>query len=391
MVWTIYSDGHLIHTSQVGYGTEGYFVKSPKIKKTQNEADSLSFSIPFTNINYDKISILGSTITVLKTSSKGETKCIFLGRPTSETVNNDLSKNIECEGAYAFLNDVIIPKQTFYDYTPGRMFNKLEEYYNKKQEYNKARKIGLSYDHLSTASQNFKYNFNTMKNAFENLMSGRKMHMYQYNTKDSSLPSGYYPHIRYKEDYNEAKENGPMILFGENLVDYTRSMNMKRYATAVLPLGKTNKKWPFGYVDIAGDIVKGESKEKRAERMVYVTKNEEALNKYGLIEVVKYWRGQKSSESLLKKAKRWLEKTQFEDLSFSITAVDIYDLNTKNGIEEYQASNDEIEILDRVRVISPPHALDTYLAVTSIEYDLENPGDTSYTFGNRTAFVEPDD
>lgn len=390
MVWTIYCDGYLIHTSQVGYGTEGYFVKSPKIKKTQNEADSLSFSIPYTNINYDKISILGSTITVLKTSTKGETKCIFLGRPTSETVNNDLSKNIECEGAYAFLNDIIIPKDTFNNYTPGSMFNYLEQYYNNNQK-SEARKIGLSYDHLSTARQNFKYNFNTMKNAFENLMSGRKMHMYQYNTKDSSLPCGYYPHIRYNEDYNPAKENGPMILFGENLIDYTRSMNMKRYATAVLPLGKTNKKWPFGYVDIAGDIVNGESKEERAERMVYVTKNKEALNKYGIIEVVKYWRGLTSPASLKRKAKNWLEKTQFEDLSFSITAVDIYDLNTKNGIEQYQASNDEIELLDRVRVISPPHALDTYLAVTSIEYDLENPGDTSYTFGNRTAFVEPDD
>lgn len=95
------------------------------------EAGSFDFTFPRNHIFIDSIVPYGSTIEVFEDSES-----IFYGRPLPATVDVFRQKRIHCEGALAFLNDVICPVEApglNSAMDDGQYFRYLINYYNSQQ------------------------------------------------------------------------------------------------------------------------------------------------------------------------------------------------------------------------------------------------------------------
>lgn len=77
---------------------------SPKAVCGLSDAGSFDFVMPRGHVFYNNIVPYGSTIEVFE-----DGKSIFYGRPTLPKLDFYNSKQVHCEGALAFLNDVVVP------------------------------------------------------------------------------------------------------------------------------------------------------------------------------------------------------------------------------------------------------------------------------------------
>lgn len=98
----------------------------------------------------------------------------------------------------------------------------------------------------------------------------------------------------------------------------------------------------------------------------------DAVNKYGLITQVVNFDIDDNLTALMTQAKATLANAQKEIESFDISAVDLRLLGY---------SVDKIEVGDLVQIVSIPHGIDTPYQCTAIEYDLDEPGNTTYSLG----------
>ena len=97
-----------------------------------------------------------------------------------------------------------------------------------------------------------------------------------------------------------------------------------------------------------------------------------ALDTYGWIEKKMEWPDDDSANTLYEHAIDYLTNGQFDKLSIELTAVDLQLL----GINA-----DSLNVLDNVRVVSPPHGIDKIMPITSISVPLDKPETTKYTIG----------
>lgn len=94
-------------------GHYGYNIYDIQLKKQVNHADSLTFTIPREHpeyVNFNQSRSLGITVGL---RADGSNQFIFFGRCVSVDKGVDYQKKITCEGAMAFLNDVMLRPGTF--------------------------------------------------------------------------------------------------------------------------------------------------------------------------------------------------------------------------------------------------------------------------------------
>lgn len=88
----------------------------------------------------------------------------------------------------------------------------------------------------------------------------------------------------------------------------------------------------------------------------------QAVKEFGWIEKVVNWDDITTPSRLLSKAKKYLSDTQFSETTIELSAVDLNYLDI---------SYEEINLLDKIRVISPFHGMDRYFPVTKLEIPLD--------------------
>lgn len=99
---------------------------NPKVNLAADEAGSFDFTIPKKHVFYDAIIPYGSTIAV-----KEDDSIIFVGRPLPPRIDIWGQKTFHCEGAFAFLNDIVLPHQEVPDQiTAADYFDNTLTYYN---------------------------------------------------------------------------------------------------------------------------------------------------------------------------------------------------------------------------------------------------------------------
>ena len=99
---------------------------NPKVYLAADEAGSFDFTMPKNHIFYDAIIPYGSTIAV-----KEDDSIIFIGRPLPPTIDTWGQKTFHCEGALAFLNDVVLYHQEAVNpITAEEYFDNTLTYYN---------------------------------------------------------------------------------------------------------------------------------------------------------------------------------------------------------------------------------------------------------------------
>lgn len=328
------------------------------------KAGALEFGLPPSNERYGTLQQLKS---LTRVELDGEE--IFRGRVLSRerSFNNLLATY--CEGDLAYLIDSV-QRPEKYTGTAHALFPKIIAAHNAMVEADKRFTVGnitvpdraivlagQSDDVESLETDAFNY-----KQIVLNSITDEWMTTYDY-LKTSLLDyCGGYLRTRkvgsivyidwIAEYYDTASQE---IELGINMLDLTEEISVEDLFTVLIPLGDDN---------LTIESVNNGSKE---------LVDSAAVAKYGRIVKTHVFSNVTSAATLLENGQRYLADKTSSQTTLTVKAVDMHFLDP---------TVKAIHLGDRVRVYSEPHGLSSYLVCTKIEYDLANPANNTYTFGN---------
>ena len=344
-MYAIYSDNELLYAPDMA--NLGYIVTDAQLTTEINKAGSLEFTIPVTNPNYNAYSKLKSVIRLEQDGVE-----IWRGRVLDDTKDTDLNKDVMCEGELAFLNDMNVRK---YDYSSGisvvDYFNRVMKYYTD----------GAS-DYRMIRPGNVTVNNSTLKIKMEEAT----------NTCLDELSSnlvgaiGGYLRLRRSNgqsylDYIDAysQTSNQVIEFGSNILSIEEYIDASDVYTVIIPFGKQDDK---------GNRVNITS----VNNGIDWIESSQGVSLFGRIDRSVVWDDVTDPNVLKQQAQSVLNSAIEMATTITISAVDLHliDVNT-----------DAIKLGDWVRVISPPHGIDSDFLCSKVVINLQNPDQSQYTFG----------
>lgn len=340
-MYKIECGGELVYNPEMA--ARGYIVLEPKIDEELNKAASFSYTLPPTHPALAAHQKLKPVITVYEDEEN-----IYSGRIINSKCNFHKLTQINCEGELAFLNDSIM---RYYDYhdTPERFFKMLIDNHNSMVDDKKKFAVG----NVTTADSNdyiyragaFEKTLDIIKNKLINITGGYVRIRHEGDIR----------YIDYLTDYGDYISQP--IKFGYNMLDLSDYITAEDIYTAIIPTGK--------------DGVTIEAANKGIDYIV----NDTAVALFGKIWCHKKWPDVSNSQTLYRKAKADLDSNIEMSVTLTANAVDM----SKAGIDI-----DKIKLGDYVRVISPPHGIDSWFKCSKITKYLFSPDKNIYTFGYTT-------
>ena len=330
---------------------------TPKLDLADNTAGTFEITLPVGNAGYETLERLSSEIIVKRYNEE-----IWAGRIISEQKNFQNSRILTCEGELAYFNDTTQPPNEYVDVQIYDFIDAILEEHNSKVSENKQFEMGSITVHGTVSGVT--NNETTMEAMSGHLVDKFGGHIRIRRVYDEN--GTLHKYLDYLEDYPNT--NAQTIRFGENMLDFTLDLDMSEYATVIMPRGSKLDSSPIESVDAYLDVssVNGGSR--------YVT-NEEAIKKYGWIEMVVDWEDVTEASELLQKAKNYLADKQFDDMVIEVSAVDLRYLS-----KDVQPIN----LLDNVRCISKPHGMSRVFPVTELSIQLDSPENSTYTLGSKS-------
>lgn len=331
---------------------------TPKLTLEMGKAGSLEFTVPAGHPYMSELKQLTKPVSVDLDGKK-----IFRGRVLSGSRTFYNQREIYCEGVLSYLVDSV-QKAVKFDGKTHALFRQIIANHNARMPAEKQFTVGTitvpdqdihllgqsddlsKYDYSQIAINSIVDNWNTTYDYIETCLisyCGGYLMVRQENGVN---------YIDWVSDYtNTATQE---IVFGENLLDLTDESTAEDIFTVLIPLGDDN--------------LTVKSVNQGSDEIVDQTK----VNKYGRIVKTNVFSNVTSAQTLLENGRRYLANNGDVPTTLTITAVDLH--NVYPEIES-------IQLGDRVYIRSDPHDLSQYLTCTKIEYDLEKPENTAYTFG----------
>ena len=317
-----------------------------------NAAGSFEFKMPPVHPQYDLPKKMRSCVEIWHDDEQ-----IFAGRPISDTADFYNRKLVKCEGQLAYLNDSIQRPHEFHDMTVRGYLEYLIEVHNSQVDESRRFEVGI----VTVTDKNdslYRYtNYNsTWKEIKEDLIDdlGGYIRVRNHNG---------HRYIDYIAEFDNLCNQ--TIQFGENLLDYSRNIDLKDIATAVIPLGARLEE-----SDIAA-LEKRLTIESVNNGLDYIV-NAEAVAKYGFIVKTVTWDDVTTPEALKRKGERWLTDEQFENMVLEVKAVDLH--YTDEQIEQFK-------LFDLVPVHSTPHGLNRNFPLSKMTINLNSPSANTITLG----------
>lgn len=338
-------------------------VIDPKLTMEDNCAGSLEFTLPPGNAGYEFIERLNTDIIVTEDDVE-----IWRGRVINETEDFWKRRKYTCEGELAFLNDTIQPPHEYNvaDTTIRSFLESMINIHNSKVGTNRQFTIGMvtvddgDYQDDDDAIHRFTNYESTLQCINDKLVSKLKGHLRVRHQNGVR-------YLDYLKDYTGT--NAQEVIFGSNLMDYTKNYDVSQLATVVVPRGNRLENSSIEgleeYLTVAS--VNGGS--------IYVSNNT-AVQNFGWIEVVVDWENVTDANTLLSKAQKYLQEEQFDEMTLEVSILDLHYLNP---------SITSLNILENVHCVSYSHGLDTLFPVTKVEIDLSTPGNTKYTLNSKVS------
>jgi hypothetical protein len=359
-VFYIYADGKLLNQPL----EDSLIVMSPKLTLEMGKAGSLEFALPPNNAHYNALRKLKTLITV----DLDETE-LFRGRVLSHDRNFNNVKKIFAEGDLAYLVDSVQKPEKFTG-TTHELFRKIIAAHNAQMDAEKRFTVGnITVEDRSVV-------ITGQSEEIEDLETGSfDYRQIAINSTSNDWPTSYdyivsclieycggylrtrrvgnTTYIDLVADYgNTATQD---IELGTNILDLTEEATAEEVFTVLIPIGDEN-------LTIAS--VNGGS-----EELV----DSAAVDLYGRIVKTHVFENVNQASTLLENAQRFMANHENVPITFTIRAVDMHLVDP---------AVQEIHVGDRVRVRSAPHGVSGLFTCTRIEYDLENPANNTYTFGN---------
>ena len=334
---------------------------NPKLTLEMGKAGCLEFDIPQTNAHYGELTQLSAMINV-----NMDTEEVFRGRVLSNERQFNNLRHIYCEGDLAFLVDSVQKTEKYTGKTRA-LFNKFIAAHNARVEDYKKFTVGevtiddrpikleghvedmntgnIDYKQIAINSIVGEWNdtFTEIKTCLIDYCGGYLRTRYQNGVR----------YIDYVKEYGGTSDQD--ITLGTNMLDLTEEISAEDLFTVLVPLGDDN-------LTIA-------SVNRGSDELVDTV----AVAKYGRIVRTHVFNNVNEPATLLENAQRYLATNVNVPRTVTITAIDLHFLNKSEGA---------IHIGDRVHIRSEAHEMDEDLMCTKIEYDLANPVNNKYTFGN---------
>lgn len=311
---------------------------SPRLTLTAGAAGSLSLTLPKTNAAYDSVERLTTTMRVER---DGET--IWMGRVLSEKDDIWHSRAIFCEGAQAWLNDILMPTAERTG-TAAQIMTAILGVYNAKAAANRQIAVGNC---TVTGSLTLSTDYGSALEAVNKLVSdyGGVLRM--------RYPDNM-PTLDWLADYPAYTGEEQPLQFGENLLDFTRSWDLANFATVCY---------------VRGGEIEGTDPSQTAFGSYTLTA---AQARYGTIEKFLSYTDLLTNAACTIAAQNYLEHQQYDGMTLEVTALDLHILNP-----DIQPWN----ICQRVPVQAAMYGLADPFAVTGMEIPLDAPEQTRYTLG----------
>ena len=353
----IYADGVSIYDPS----NPSYVISDPKLTVEFGKAGSFEFSIPKSNIYYDSIHQMRTVISV---TIDGEE--IFRGRVLNYSSDFNNIRHVYCEGDLAYLVDSV-QKGEKYSGTAHALFRKIIAAHNARVEAYKRFTVGnITIEDRSVVLTGRDENpdegmidykqiaLNSITDEWNNSFDFIQTCLIDYcGGYLKTRRVGNVTYIDLLGSYTDTAVQE--VTFGVNLLDLTQELSEEDLFTVLIPLGDNN-------LTVAS--VNGGSDE---------LVDSAAVAEYGRIIRTHVFSNVTSASTLLENGRRYLAEHSNVPVSITVKAVDLHFLDP---------SVTAIKVGQRVHVNSSPHKLVEYLTCTKIEYDLANPENTSYTFGN---------
>ena len=353
----IYADGKSVYEPM----DDRLTIHSPKLTLEMGKAGSFQFTVPPSHRYYSQFNQLRTAITVELDGAE-----IFRGRVLSNSRNFNNMRTIYCEGDLAYLVDSV-QKASKFNGTAHELFRQIISRHNERVDESKRFTVGLinienrnvilrgKSDDANEADFNYEQivlnsivdDWETSFDYIQSCLIGYCGGYLRTRREDGTT------YIDLVKDYgNTAVQE---IEFGINLLDLTEEISAEDVFTVLIPLGDDN-------LTIA-DVNNG------SDELV----DRDGVELYGRIVKTKVFDSVNQPSTLLDNARRYMAEHTNLPIVLTVKAVDMHLVNK---------SVKEIYVGDRVHVNSLPHNIVDYLTCTKIEYDLENPANNVYTFGN---------
>lgn len=355
----VYADGKLMYHPL----DETMIITAPHLTLERGKAGSFQFGLPPGHKFYDKIQKLKTKITVEIDNTE-----VFRGRMLSETRNSYNIRTIYCEGDLAYLADSV-QKGEKYTGTTHELFRKIIAAHNARVEADKRFTVGTigiedreiilsgqSSEITDADSDSFDY-----KQIAINSITNEWKTTYDYIETCLIDYCGGYLQTRRENGVtyldllgDSGNDASQQIEFGINMLELTEEVSAEELFTVLIPLGDDN--------------LTIESVNNGSDEMV----DGEMAAIYGRIIKTHVFENVNQPATLLENGRRFLASHANVPATITIRAVDMHLLDSQIPL---------IKIGDSVPVKSKPHNIVRSLSCTKIEYDFENIGNCTFTFG----------
>ena len=361
----IYADGKMIYN----LANPELYLNQPKLTLEMGKAGSLEFGIMPDHAYYDRLSQLSTVVTVEYDDTE-----IFRGRVLSNTRDFQNMRQVYCEGDLAYLVDTV-QKFSKYNGTVHDLFRKIIAEHNtrikdaSKQftvgnitvENRSVKLTGQDDDEINVGNIDYKQiAINSIVDEWNTTFDIIQTCIIDYvggylNTRRQNGVS--YIDLLTAPSNADSNTTNQAIELGVNMLDFEEEISAEDLFTVLIPLGDDNL--TIKSVNNGSDELADTS----------------AVNRYGRIIKTHVFNNVNEASTLLENARRYLASNINIPTTLTIKALDMHIVN-----KEYDA----IHLCDKVHIKSTRHSIVEYLTCTKIEYDLENPANDTYTFGNPT-------
>lgn len=343
-MYAIYADDELLYAPDMA--NLGYIVTDAQLTTEINKAGSLEFTIPVTNPNYNAYSKLKSIIRLEQDGVE-----IWRGRVLDDTKDTDLNKDVMCEGELAFLNDMNVRK---YDYSSGisvvNYFNWVMNYYGGASSYRSIKAGNVTVPNTTLKIKMEEATNTCLDELSSNLVGAIGGYLRLRRSNGQS-------YLDYIDAYSQTSNQ--VIEFGSNILSIEEYIDASDVYTVIIPFGKQDNK---------GNRVNITSVNNGSD---YIESSQGA-SLFGRIDRSVVWDDVTDPNVLKQQAQSVLNSAIEMATTITISAVDLHLIDV---------DTDAIQLGDWVRVISPPHGIDSDFLCSKMVINLQNPDQSQYTFG----------
>lgn len=338
----IYANGELLYSSAAN--DEYSALINPQVKAEIGKAGSLTFTILPTHPMYDDL-------LPFKTFARVEIDGteIFKGRVLDTSKDMYNQKNVTCEGDLTYLMDSVCTPGDYKE-TVTAFFTRCINWHNSQVEDAKKLTVG----NVTIPSKDRTINFDI--SSYTSIS----------DTIETEIIGYYGGYLRTRNQngtrYVDIVKDGDsasnqVIEYGSQMLDLTNDESANDLFTILLAVGDSDSKTGKDY-----------------NFPTYKYEVPGAVAQYGRITHVESFSGIKETSELEKMAKEYVS-SHYDPYPTELT-IKAIDLHILDG------SIQTIVVGNTVKIQSTPHNLSKNLMCVSIDYDLQNPENTSYVFGH---------